>query len=109
MLRDVLSRGLRALVLTNAMRPMRNHAAALLALRRDFGPDRLTLRVSLDHHRAALHDAERQEGSFAQALEGLPWLARGGFLIHVAGRAALPGEAGAAGRRGAVPGHGPAG
>jgi uncharacterized Fe-S cluster-containing radical SAM superfamily protein len=100
MLREVLSRGLRALVLTNAMRPMRNHAAALLALRRDFGPERLTLRVSLDHHRAALHDGERQEGSFAQALDGLRWLAREGFRIHVAGRAAFGGEAEAATRQG---------
>ena len=33
MLRDALRRGHRALVLTNAMKPMRNHAAALLALR----------------------------------------------------------------------------
>ena len=33
MLRDTLRRGHRALVLTNAMKPMRNHGAALLALR----------------------------------------------------------------------------
>ncbi len=71
MLRDALRRGFRALVLTNAMKPMRNHAAALLALRAEFGPDRLTLRVSLDHHDADLHDLERQEGSFAVALDGL--------------------------------------
>ncbi|MBK1661748.1 radical SAM protein [Paracraurococcus ruber] len=99
MLRDVLSRGLRALVLTNAMKPMRHHAAALLALRDAFG-DRLTLRVSLDHHTPLLHDLERQEGSFAQALEGLDWLAREGFRIHVAGRAAFGGEAEAASRAG---------
>lgn len=87
MLRDVLGRGLSALVLTNAMKPLRNHAAALLALKRDFGPDRLTLRVSLDHHRPEVHDLERQEGSFEQALEGLAWLGREGFRVHVAGRA----------------------
>ena len=86
MLRDVLGRGLSALVLTNAMKPMMNHADALLALRAEFG-DRLTLRVSLDHHEAALHDLERGEGSFAKTLEGLDWLARHGFRIHVAGRA----------------------
>ncbi|MBX6743778.1 MAG: radical SAM protein [Acetobacteraceae bacterium] len=88
MLRDVLSRGHRALVLTNAMKPMRNHAAALLALREEFG-DRLTIRVSLDHYGPALHDLERQEGSFAAALDGLVWLARHGFHLHVAGRAAF--------------------
>jgi len=90
MLRDVLGRGLSALVLTNAMKPMLNHAAALSALRAEFG-DRLTLRVSIDHHEAALHDLERGEGTFARTLEGLAWLAREGFRIHVAGRAGFGG------------------
>ncbi|MBX9701910.1 MAG: radical SAM protein [Acetobacteraceae bacterium] len=92
MLRDCLARGLRVLVLTNAMKPMRNHGAALTALLRDFGLERLTLRVSLDHHRAEVHDLERQEGSFEQALEGLVWLARQGFAVHVAGRAGFAGR-----------------
>jgi hypothetical protein len=99
MLRDALSRGHRALVLTNAMKPMRNHAAALLALREGFG-DRLTFRVSLDHHDADLHDLERQEGSFAAALDGLRWLAREGFRVHVAGRASFGREGEAAMREG---------
>ena len=58
MLDDALDRGRTALVLTNAMRPMRLHEAALLRLRDRHG-DRLTLRVSLDHHTAAVHEAER--------------------------------------------------
>ncbi|MBP0465475.1 radical SAM protein [Roseomonas sp. PWR1] len=86
MLRDAMGRGLRALVLTNAMKPMTNYAQALLALREDFGP-LLTLRVSLDHFEPALHDLERGEGTFAKTLEGLGWLAENGFQIHVAGRA----------------------
>lgn len=85
MLRDVLRRGLQALVLTNAMKPMMNHAAALLALRAEFG-DALTLRVSIDHHEAALHDLERGDGAFAKTMEGLAWLAGHGFRVHVAGR-----------------------
>ncbi len=100
MLGSVLRRGLSALVLTNAMKPMRNHAEALRALRRGPHADRLTFRVSLDHHAEALHDAERQPGSFAQALEGLAWLAREGFRIHVAGRAAFGAEDEAAMRAG---------
>jgi uncharacterized Fe-S cluster-containing radical SAM superfamily protein len=93
MLADVLGRpGLRAIVLTNAMQPMRRHAAALRALRDRFGPERLVLRVSLDHHEAAHHDVERGEGSFSKAVEGLAWLAREGFRVHVAGRAAFGGE-----------------
>lgn len=98
MLDEVLARGLRALVLTNAMKPMRNHEGALLALRARFG-DRLRLRVSLDHHSAARHDVERGEGSFAVALDGLVWLARHGFSLDVAGRAAF-GESEAEARSG---------
>jgi uncharacterized Fe-S cluster-containing radical SAM superfamily protein len=99
MLREVLARGHRALVLTNAMKPMRNHAAGLLALRAEFG-DRLTLRVSLDHYGPLLHDLERQDGSFAVAIDGLAWLAREGFRVNVAGRAAFGGEGEAALRAG---------
>ncbi len=99
MLRDVLGRALSALVLTNAMKPMMNHAPALLALREEFG-NRLTLRVSIDHHEAALHDLERGEGSFARTMEGLAWLARHGFVIHVAGRAGFGADDETAMRRG---------
>ncbi len=99
MLRDVLRRGHAALVLTNAMKPMMNHAAALLALHAEFG-DRLTLRVSIDHHESALHDLERGEGTFAKTIEGLAWLARHGFRTHVAGRAGFGDGDEAAMRRG---------
>jgi uncharacterized Fe-S cluster-containing radical SAM superfamily protein len=86
MLDEVLGRGLRALVLTNAMQPMRRYTAALASLRARHGGERLVLRVSLDHHDAAVHDIERGPGSFARTMEGLAWLAREGFTIHVAGR-----------------------
>jgi len=93
MLADVLSRpGLRAIVLTNAMQPMRRHAAALRALKDRFGAGRLTIRVSLDHHDAAHHDLERGDGSFARTLDGLQWLAREGFALHVAGRSGFGAE-----------------
>jgi MoaA/NifB/PqqE/SkfB family radical SAM enzyme len=101
MLADVLSRpGLTAMVLTNAMQPMRRYAAPLLALRDRFGTDRLTLRVSLDHHEAVKHDVERGEGSFAKSLEGLAWLAREGFRVHVAARLGFGTEGEAAMRAG---------
>jgi uncharacterized Fe-S cluster-containing radical SAM superfamily protein len=86
MLEDVLARGLSALVLTNAMKPMRQHEAALLRLREAHG-ERLTMRVSLDHFDPTTHDAERGAGSFAIAMDGLAWLSRHGFRTHVAGRA----------------------
>jgi len=90
MLDLALSRGFQVLVLTNAMKPMRRHEAALLALRDKHGP-RLTLRVSLDHHTREVHEAERGANSWAVALDGLRWLGSHGFSIAVAGRL-LPGE-----------------
>lgn len=85
MLEAVLSRGFDALVLTNAMRPMRKVADRLLELRERHG-ERLTLRVSVDHHDAAVHEAERGKRSWRPTIEGLVWLVRSGFAIDVAGR-----------------------
>jgi len=85
MLGDVLSRGFRALVLSNAMRPMRRHEAALLDLRERFG-GALTIRVSVDHYTKDLHEAERGAHSWDKTIDGLVWLARNGFCIDVAGR-----------------------
>lgn len=85
MLADVLDRGLDALVLTNAMTPMRHHRAALADLRARHG-DRLRLRVSLDHHTRAVHEAERGARTWQPTIDGLVWLAREGFAVDVAGR-----------------------
>lgn len=85
MLEDVLARGLRALVLTNAMAPLRKLRPKLLALRDAYG-DCLILRVSLDHYVPAVHEAERGRRSWAPTIDGLVWLARNGFALDVAGR-----------------------
>ncbi len=85
MLDEALGRGFRVLVLTNATRPMMRHADALVALRARHG-ERLILRVSIDHYSQALHELERGSGSWRSAIDGLTWLARNGFRIHVAGR-----------------------
>ena len=85
MLADALARGHDALVLTNAMKPMRRHRAALLKLRGKYGA-RLTLRVSLDHYTRELHELERGPDSFVPTLDGLAWLAREKFALSVAGR-----------------------
>ena len=82
---DCLARGFRALVLTNAMKPMHHRRAALLALVRRFGRA-LTLRVSMDHFTADKHQAVRGPASWAPMLEGLKWLAENGFAVTVAGR-----------------------
>lgn len=96
MIEAALARGFEVLVLTNAMRPMRRFEPQLLDLRARWG-GRLTLRVSLDHHTEAVHDAERGEGGFAATLDGLSWLAANGFRLAVAGRH-LPDESDAEAR-----------
>ncbi len=87
MLEAALARGHRVLVLTNAMRPMLRPRmrAGLERLAARHG-ERLVLRVSLDHHRAEVHDAERGAGSFAISLEGMRWLRDAGIRMAVAGR-----------------------
>jgi hypothetical protein len=85
MLADALGRGHEALVLTNAMRPMRRHEAALLELRARHG-DRLTIRVSLDHHTRVVHEAERGLNTWHKTIDGLQWLSRESFNLAVAGR-----------------------
>src|SRR6185312_1671200 len=85
MLDLTLSRGLNVLVLTNAMLPMRKLRAALLDLNRRHGAN-LRIRVSLDHHTQAIHEAERGRRSWAPTLDGLAWLAKNGFSLDVAGR-----------------------
>ena len=84
-LAQALERGHEALVLTNAMTPMRHRQADLIALKDRHG-DRLTLRVSLDHHTQAVHEGERGPRSWDRALAGLGWLSDEGFSIAVAGR-----------------------
>ncbi len=85
MLDDVLVRGFDALVLTNAMKPMRNLRPQLLALRDRYGA-RLRIRVSLDHYSPEVHEAERGRRSWAPTIDGMIWLARNGFALDVAGR-----------------------
>jgi len=85
LIEETLSRGLRTLVLTNAMRPMQRHKAKLLDLRDRYG-DRLVIRVSLDHFTAERHEDERGFGTFAPTRDGLVWLARNGFNLAIAGR-----------------------
>ncbi len=88
---DILRRGHSLLFLTNAMRPMmRPRIQEGLRRLRDEGlGQKLTLRVSLDSHDPALHDAERGEGAFVEACNGLRWLAGEGFPVALAGRQSL--------------------
>lgn len=85
MLTLALDRGFEVLVLTNAMRPMQRHRAALKGLRDAYG-DKLSIRVSIDHYTAALHEAERGPNTWTPTIQGLRWLAAEGFAPSVAGR-----------------------
>ena len=82
---EILRRGFKLLVLSNAMRPMLKHQQALLRLHQHY-PGRLQIRVSMDHHRADLHEQERGAKSCEPMLEGLKWLNSNGFTIAIAGR-----------------------
>lgn len=90
----VLERGLRALVLSNGLRPMTRRLGTLRPLRGRYG-DRLAVRVSLDHHTAERHDAIRGRGAFVGALAGLRGLVAIGVRPRVAGRGAAGENAGA--------------
>lgn len=82
-----LSRGFEVLILTNAMRPMmRKRVQQGLLQLRDTYPDKLTLRISLDHYEPELHDEERGKGSFDITISGMDWLRDNGFKMAIAGR-----------------------
>lgn len=87
MLGDALRMDFEVLVLTNAMQPMLRPdvKAGLIELNRQYR-NRLTMRVSLDHHTQALHEAERGARTWAKVLEGIDWLSANGFRVTVAGR-----------------------
>lgn len=87
LLRLSLVRGYDVLVLTNAMAPMMRPTmqAGLTDLVAQYG-DKLTMRISLDHHDPRVHDAERGKGAFAKSLRGINWLASIGARLAVAGR-----------------------
>jgi uncharacterized Fe-S cluster-containing radical SAM superfamily protein len=87
MMRAALERGHEVLVLTNAMQPMQRPGVktALQALLSEYG-ERITLRVSLDHHSKDLHETERGEATWDKALTGMDWLNAQGFNIAIAGR-----------------------
>ncbi len=85
MLEDALTRGLKALVLTNGLKPLANRKAELLELKRRFG-DALTLRVSMDHYEPARHEEVRGEGTWETLMDNLAWLGERGFKLSIAGR-----------------------
>jgi uncharacterized Fe-S cluster-containing radical SAM superfamily protein len=95
-----LERGYNVLILTNAMMPMmrKKMREGLLRLQATY-PDKLTLRISVDHYSRELHDAERGSGAFDKTITGMKWLSENGFTMAVAGRSVF-GDSDADSRRG---------
>jgi pyruvate-formate lyase-activating enzyme len=85
MLDASLSAGFKALVLTNAMRPMQRLKSRLLAINSRF-PGKLAVRVSLDHYEPVGHERVRGKRTWQPTIDGLMWLAENGFDVSVAGR-----------------------
>jgi uncharacterized Fe-S cluster-containing radical SAM superfamily protein len=85
MLDQVLSRGFKALVLTNAMKPMSHKREVLLNLQKRFGSE-LSIRVSMDHYSKKRHEQERGPNTWAPMIDGLKWLSNNDFNLAVAGR-----------------------
>lgn len=87
MLEACLTRGFRALVLTNAMQPMQRPKImqGLLRLRKAYG-GQLCLRVSLDHYTKKLHEKVRGRRNWEAVLDGLTYLSVNGFSVNAAGR-----------------------
>jgi len=84
-MKSVLERGLKLLVLTNAMRPMMKCQQQLLELNETYN-SQMTLRVSVDHFKRELHEEERGPRSWEPMMKGLQWLSDNKFTIDVAGR-----------------------
>ena len=70
------------LVLTNGTEPLQRRFEQLKPLLEAKHP--IKFRVSLDFVDAARHDADRGEGSFAKAIDGLKMLHQAGFAVSVA-------------------------
>ena len=85
MIGDALALGYRVLILTNALVPMQHRRQGLLNLKAGY-PDKMSLRVSLDHFTQEVHERIRGPRSWTSALAGLRWLSENEFDIAVAAR-----------------------
>jgi hypothetical protein len=84
-LEETLGRGFETLTLTNAMRPMARRKKAISELVAKYGRA-MRFRVSLDHYRPEVHDAERGKDGVGRTLDGLKWLNDAGAVVEVAAR-----------------------
>ncbi|MBG09026.1 MAG: radical SAM protein [Halobacteriovoraceae bacterium] len=81
----ILRAGHKLLILTNAYRVLSRWDKKLLVLN-DLFPDKLFLRVSLDHFTKEIHEKERGTKTFLPTLKSIKWLINNSFNVSIAGR-----------------------
>ena len=84
-LEECLTRGFEVLVLTNAYRAIDKYFDALKRLN-SVHPNKLHLRVSLDHYSATIHEQERGPKTCDRTLKTIKKLTDWGFDVSIAGR-----------------------
>ena len=77
-----LRKGLKVLVLSNAMKPMLNRTKELIKLNHS----NLTIRVSIDHYEKEKHEEIRGKNTYDVMLKGLKWLNENNFNYTLATR-----------------------
>ncbi len=80
-----LERGFEVLILTNAYRAIDRYMDELIGLNTKY-PNKLFLRVSLDHYTAEIHEVERGPKTFERTLKTSKKLVDNGFQVSIAGR-----------------------
>ena len=77
-----LRKGLKVLVLSNAMKPMLNRTKELIKLNHS----NLTIRVSIDHYEKEKHEEIRGKNTYDVMMQGLKWLNENNFNYTLATR-----------------------
>jgi sulfatase maturation enzyme AslB (radical SAM superfamily) len=85
---NVLSENLEILILTNALNLIKRHHEDLIALKDQYG-DKLSLRVSLDHHTQEIHENERGKNTFDKTMQEFKFLHDQGFNLSLASRSLI--------------------
>lgn len=80
-----LERNYQVLILTNAYRAIDRYFDDLAVLNQNY-PGKFSLRVSLDHYTAEIHDKERGKGTFTRTLNTIKKLTDLGLDLSIAGR-----------------------
>lgn len=87
-LEKTLQEDFEVLILTNAYRVIDRYKEKLLTLKNNF-PNKMTFRVSLDHHTLEVHEKERGKNTFIKTIENIKWLFSNGFQVGIAGRSLI--------------------